>query len=111
MVSGEEGVLMREAAGENLAERRQTAMIDVIETIDAIETIDVTVMIAAIETLVIEIAVMIVTTEAHPEILMMVSRACFRLAFSVFAGFDLIKCDLSNLFYAQMLTLFQKIAV
>lgn len=105
MVSGEEGVLMREAAGENLAERRQT------ETIDAIETIDVTVMIAAIETLVIEIAVMIVTTEAHPEILMMVSRACFRLAFSVFAGFDLIKCDLSNLFYAQMLTLFQKIAV
>uniref|UniRef100_A0AAX7SK01 Eukaryotic translation initiation factor 3 subunit A n=1 Tax=Astatotilapia calliptera TaxID=8154 RepID=A0AAX7SK01_ASTCA len=72
MVSGEEGVLMREAAGENLAERRQTAMIDVIETIDAIETIDVTVMIAAIETLVIEIAVMIVTTEAHPEILMMV---------------------------------------
>lgn len=111
MVSGEEGVLMREAAGENLAERRQTAMIDVIETIDAIETIDVTVMIAAIETLVIEIAVMIVTTEAHPEILMMVSRACFRLAFSVFAGFELIKCDLSNLFYAQMLTLFQKIAV
>lgn len=111
MVSGEEGVLMREAAGENLAERRQTAMIDVIETIDAIETIDVTVMIAAIETLVIEIAVMIVTTEAHPEILMMVSRACFRLAFSVFVGFDLIKCDLSNLFYAQMLTLFQKIAV
>lgn len=111
MVSGEEGVLMREAAGENLAERRQTAMIDVIETIDAIETIDVTVMIAAIETLVIEIAVMIVTTEAHPEILMMVSRACFRLAFSVFAGFDLIKCDPSNLFYAQMLTLFQKIAV
>lgn len=105
MVSGEEGVLMREAAGENLAERRQTAMIDVIETID------VTVMIAAIETLVIEIAVMIVTTEAHPEILMMVSRACFRLAFSVFVGFDLIKCDLSNLFYAQMLTLFQKIAV
>lgn len=105
MVSGEEGVLMREAAGENLAERRQTAMIDVIETID------VTVTIAAIETLVIEIAVMIVTTEAHPEILMMVSRACFRLAFSVFAGFDLIKCDLSNLFYAQMLTLFQKIAV
>lgn len=111
MVSGEEGVLMREAAGENLAERRQTAMIDVIETIDAIETIDVTVMIAAIETLVIEIAVMIVTTEAHPEILMMVSRACFRLAFSVFAGFDLIKCDLSNLFYAQMVTLFQKIAI
>lgn len=105
MVSGEEGVLMREAAGENLAERRQTA------TIDAIETIDVTVMIAAIETLVIEIAVMIGTTEAHPEILMMVSRACFRLAFSVFAGFDLIKCDLSNLFYAQMVTLFQKIAI
>lgn len=105
MVSGEEGVLMREAAGENLAERRQTA------TIDAIETIDVTVMIAAIETLVIENAVMIVTTEAHPEILMMVSRACFRLAFSVFAGFDLIKCDLSNLFYAQMVTLFQKIAI
>lgn len=111
MVSGEEGVLMREAAGENLAERRQTATIDVIETIDAIETIDVTVMIAAIETLVIENAVMIVTTEAHPEILMMVSRACFRLAFSVFAGFDLIKCDLSNLFYAQMVTLFQKIAI
>lgn len=105
MVSGEEGVLMREAAGENLAERRQTT------TIDAIETIDVTVMIAAIETLVIENAVMIVTTEAHPEILMMVSRACFRLAFSVFAGFDLIKCDLSNLFYAQMVTLFQKIAI
>lgn len=96
---------MREAAGENLAERRQTA------TIDVTETIDVTVMIAAIETLVIEIAVMIVTTEAHPEILMMVSRACFRLAFSVFAGFDLIKCDLSNLFYAQMVTLFQKIAI
>lgn len=105
MVSGEEGVLMREAAGENLAERRQTA------TIDVIETIDVTVMIAAIESLVIEIAVMIVTTEAHPEILMMVSRACFRLAFSVFAGFDLIKWDLSNLFYAQMVTLFQKIAI
>lgn len=105
---------MREAAGENLAERRQTAMIAVIETIDVIETIetiDVTVMIAAIETLVIEIAVMIVTTEAHPEILMMVSRACFRLAFSVFAGFDLVKCDLSNLFYAQMVTFFQKIAI
>lgn len=102
---------MREAAGENLAERRQTATIDVIEMIDAIETIAATVMIAAIETVVTEIAVMIVTTKAHPEILMMVSRACFRLAFSVFAGFDLFNCDLSNLFYGQMATLFQKIAI